>query len=103
MTWALHTKEGRALDWSVGNDAGDCMLHIMEYMPEVMGFDYLEWLRSRDSRARQAVFALFNQKAAADMKEEYLRYVNHYAEIMGHYITYRTELELKEVTEDGES
>ena len=88
---------------SESDDPGMCMLFLMRYVPEEIGWDYVKWLDMRNERAETAVRALFDPKIAEDLKEQYLEFVKKYIEVIGYFkVLYSTMSIRPDETEDVE-
>lgn len=106
MTWVAYDGV-EPIVGSESDDPGMCMLFLMRYVPEEIGWDYVKWLEMRLERSEIAVRALFNPKLSDGLKEQYLDFVTRYTEDIGYFkvlcstITIRTD-ETEDV-EDVES
>ena len=81
-----------------------CMLFLMRYVPDEIGWDYVKWLEMRLERSGTAVRALFNSKLADDLKEQYLDFVTRYTEVIGYFkVLYSTITIRPDETEDVEN
>ena len=80
-----------------------CMLFLMRYVPEEIGWDYVKWLDMRNERAETAVRALFDPKTSDELKEQYLDFVSNYIEVIGYFkVLYSTITIRPYETEDAE-
>ena len=79
-----------------------CMLFLMRYVPEEMGWDYVKWLDMRNERAETAVRALFDPKIADDLKEQYLEFVTKYVEVIGYFKVLYSTMSIRPKKEDVE-
>ena len=84
MRWAAYDGN-EPIVGSESDDPGMCMLFLMRYVPEEIGWDYIKWLDMRNERAETAVRALFDPKIADDLKEQYLEFVTKYTEDIGYF------------------
>ena len=102
MTWIAY--DGlEPIVGSESDDPGMCMLFLMRYVPEEIGWDYVKWLEMRLERSETAVRALFNSKLADDLKEQYLDFVTRYTEVIGYFkVLYSTITIRPDETEDAE-
>ena len=102
MTWVAIT-EDTVLDDTTGTDPGEVMLNLIRYYPSAVGRDFTDWVVSRRTRMESAVKALMDPHVADRLKEGYLNYVTYYAADTGIYFVADTDIEIREVAEDGES
>ena len=102
MTWVAIT-EDTVMTGTEGEDAGEVMLHLMRSHPSAVARDFMDWVLSRRTRMESAVEALMDPHVADRLKEDYLNYVSNYATDTGFYFVGDTDIEIREVTEDGES
>ena len=102
MTWVAIT-EDTILEDTTGTDPGEVMLNLMRYYPSAVGRDFTDWVVSRRTRMESAVKALMDPHVADRLKEGYLNYVTYYATDTGIYFVNDTDIEIREVAEDGES
>ena len=79
-----------------------CMLFLMRYVPEEIGWDYVKWLDMRNERAETAVRALFDPKIADDLKEQYLEFVTKYVEVIGYFKVLYSTMSIRPKKEDVE-
>ena len=79
-----------------------CMLFLMRYVPEEIGWDYVKWLDMRNERAETAVRALFDPKIADDLKEQYLEFVTKYVEVIGYFKVLYSTMSIRPKKEDIE-
>ena len=102
MTWLAITEDTVMTD-TEGEDAGDVMLHLMRSHPSAVSRDLMSWIMMRHSRMKSAVEALMDPHVADRLKEDYLNYVASYTADIGFYMLEDTDIEIREVVEDGES
>ena len=79
-----------------------CMLFLMRYVPEEIGWDYVKWLDMRNERAETAIRALFDPKIADDLKEQYLEFVTKYIEVIGYFKVLYSTMSIRPKKEDVE-
>ena len=79
-----------------------CMLFLMRYVPEEIGWDYVKWLDMRNERAETAIRALFDPKIADDLKEQYLEFVTKYVEVIGYFKVLYSTMSIRPKKEDVE-
>ena len=79
-----------------------CMLFLMRYVPEEIGWDYVKWLDMRNERAETAIRALFDPKIADDLKEQYLEFVTKYVEVIGYFKVLYSTMSIRPKKEDIE-
>ena len=102
MRWAAYAGN-EPIVGSESDDPGMCMLFLMRYVPEEIGWDYVKWLDMRNERAETAVRALLNPAITNDLKEQYLDFVAKYIEDVGHFrVLYSTISIRPDETEDVE-
>ena len=102
MTWLAYDGD-EPIVGSESDDPGMCMLFLMRYVPDEIGWDYTKWLDMRNERAETAVRALFDPKIADDLKEQYLDFVAKYIEVIGYFkVLYSTITIRPDETEDAE-
>ena len=82
MTWVAYDGD-EPIVGSESDDPGMCMLFLMRYVPEEIGWDYVKWLDMRNERAETAVRALFDPATAAGLKEEYISFMSTIATEVG--------------------
>ena len=101
MTWVAYDGD-KPISGSESDDPGMCMLFLMRYVPEEMGWDYVKWLDMRNERAETAVRALFDPKIADDLKEQYLEFVTKYVEVIGYFKVLYSTMSIRPKKEDVE-
>lgn len=102
MTWIAYDGD-EPIVGSESDDPGMCMLFLMRYVPEEIGWDYVKWLDMRNERAETAVRALFDPKISDELKEQYLDFVSNYIEVIGYFkVLYSTITIRPYETEDAE-
>lgn len=87
---------------SDSDDPGMCMLYLMRFKTEEIGWDYVHWLDMRSERADNAVRALFDPAVASKLKEEYLEFVSRYVENIGYFKVLYNTIVIKQVDTEGE-
>ena len=93
---------GEPITGSDSDDPGMCMLYLMRFKTEEIGWDYVHWLDMRDERADNAVRALFDPAVASKLKEEYLEFVARYIENVGCYKVLYNTITIKWVDMEGD-
>ena len=101
MTWVAYDWD-EPISGSESDDPGMCMLFLMRYVPEEIGWDYVKWLDMRNERAETAVRALFDPKIADDLKEQYLEFVTKYVEVIGYFKVLYSTMSIRPKKEDIE-
>ena len=103
MRWIAYD-EDEPIVGSESDDPGMCMLFLIRYIPEEIGYDYVKWLDMRNERAETAVRALLDPAIANDLKEQYLDFVARYIEVIGYFkVLYSTISIRPDETEDVEN
>ena len=87
---------------SDSDDPGMCMLYLMNFKREEIGWDYVRWLDMRSERAENAIRALYDPAVASKLKEEYLEFVSRYAENVGYFKVLYSNITIKQVDMEGE-
>ena len=101
MTWVAYDGD-EPIPGSESDDPGMCMLFLMRYVPEEIGWDYVKWLDMRNERAETAVRALFDPEIADDLKEQYLEFVTKYIEVIGYFKVLYSTMSIRSKKEDVE-
>ena len=101
MTWMAFDGD-EPITGSDFDDPGMCMLYLMRFKTEEIGWDYVHWLDMRDERADNAVRALFSLTIANQLKEDYLEFVAGFIENVGCYKVLHSTITIKEVETEGE-
>ncbi len=103
VTWVAYDGD-EPIVGSESDDPGMCMLFLMRYVPEEIGWDYVKWLDMRNERAETAVRALLDPAIANDLKEQYLDFVAKYIEVIGYFKVLYSTLSIRhDETEDIEN
>ena len=102
MTWVAITEDS-VLDGTEADEPGAVMLRLMCSQPSAVARDLMSWIMMRHSRMKSAVEALMDPHVADRLKEDYLNYVASYTADIGFYMLEDTDIEIREVVEDGES
>ena len=102
MTWVAIT-EDTVLDETEADEPGAVMLRLMCSQPSAVARDYMDWIMMRQSRMESAVAALIDPSVADRLKEDYFDFVATYTYGIGSYSLKDTDIEIREVVEDGES
>ena len=87
---------------SDSDDPGMCMLYLMRFKTEEIGWDYVHWLDMRDERADNAVRALFDPVIAGALKEEYLDFVSICTLEVGYYNIMYSDFSIRTDETEGE-
>ena len=102
MTWVAITEDS-VLDGTEADEPGAVMFRLMCSQPSAVARDFIDWVLSRRTRMESAVVALMDPHVADRLKEDYLNYVAYYTADIGFYMLADTDIEIREVVEDGES
>ena len=102
MTWVAIT-EDTILDGTEADEPGAVMLRLMRSQPSVVARDFIDWAVMRQSRMESVVAALIDPSVADRLKEDYFDFVATCAYTIGDYPVKDTDIEIREVVEDGES
>lgn len=102
MTWIAYDGD-EPIVGSESDDPGMCMLFLMRYVPEEIGWDYVKWLEMRNERAETAVRVLLDPTIANDLKEQYLDFVSNYIKVIGYFKVLYSAITIRPYeTEDAE-
>ena len=102
MTWVAIT-EDTILDGTEADEPGAVMFRLMCSQPSAVARDFIDWAVMRQSRMESVVAALIDPSVADRLKEDYFDFVAKCAYTIGDYPVKDTDIEIREVAEDGES
>ena len=102
MTWVAITEDS-ILDGTEADEPGAVMLRLMCSQPSAVARDFIDWAVMRQSRMESVVTALIDPSVADRLKEDYFDFVAKCAYTIGDYPLKDTDIEIREVAEDGES